>query len=67
MRWLPIPTFFALSDADVALHLFRVASGVDSLVVGESQILGQVRQALERAQQQGSARLLINDLFQRFP
>ena len=59
------PHFYALSNSEVAMHLFRVASGVDSLVVGESQILGQVRQALERAQQQGSARLMINDLCQR--
>lgn len=57
--------FYQLNDSDAAIHLFRVASGIDSLVVGESQILGQVRQALETAQQNGSARLLLNELFQR--
>ena len=57
--------FYQLSDSDAAIHLFRVASGVDSLVIGESQILAQVRQALETAQQNGSARLLLNELFQR--
>lgn len=57
--------FYQLSDSEAAIHLFRVASGVDSLVVGESQILSQVRQALETAQQNGSARLLLNELFQR--
>ena len=57
--------FYQLNDSDAAVHLFRVASGIDSLVVGESQILGQVRRALEMAQQNGSARLLLNELFQR--
>ena len=45
------PHFYQLNDSDAAVHLFRVASGIDSLVVGESQILGQVRRALEMAQQ----------------
>lgn len=57
--------FYALSDSAAAIHLFRVASGIDSLVIGESQILSQVRQALETAQQNGSASLLLNELFQR--
>lgn len=57
--------FYEFSGTDVSLHLFGVASGIDSLVIGESEILGQVRQALETAQQSGSARLLINELFQR--
>lgn len=59
------PHLYQLNDADAAVHLFRVASGIDSLVVGESQILGQVRRALETAQQNGSAHLLLNELFQR--
>ncbi|MCE2451205.1 MAG: glutamyl-tRNA reductase [Candidatus Latescibacteria bacterium] len=57
--------FYQFNDSDAAVHLFRVASGIDSLVVGESEILGQVRRALEMAQQNGSARLLLNELFQR--
>ena len=57
--------FYQLSDSEAAIHLFRVASGIDSLVIGESQILSQVRQSLETAQQNGSARLLLNELFQR--
>jgi len=57
--------FYALSDTEAALHLFRVACGIDSLVIGESQILKQVRETLETAQQNGSARLLLNELFQR--
>ena len=59
------PYFYELSDGDAAQHLFSVACGIDSLVIGESQILKQVRQALEIAQHKGSARLLINELFQR--
>lgn len=59
------PHLYALRDAEAALHLFRVACGIDSLVIGESQILNQVRQALELAQQQGTAHLLLNELFRR--
>ena len=57
--------FYELSDGDVAQHLFSVACGIDSLVIGESQILKQVREALELAQANGAARHLINELFQR--
>ncbi len=57
--------FYELSDADAVQHLFGVACGIDSMVIGESQILRQVRDALEIAQSNGSARLLLNELFQR--
>lgn len=57
--------FYRLEEADAVRHLFGVACGIDSLVIGESQILGQVRGALETAQRVGSARLLINEAFQR--
>lgn len=45
--------FYTLRDDSAAEHLLRVASGADSLVVGEKQILGQVKQAVERARTKG--------------
>ena len=48
---------------DAAGHLFRVASGIDSAVVGEAEILGQVRVAWESAQAEGTAGSQLNLLF----
>jgi glutamyl-tRNA reductase len=51
-------------DADAAAgHLFRVASGIDSAVVGEAEILGQVRHSWEIAQSEGAAGSQLNLLF----
>ncbi len=49
-------------DAAVS-HLFHVSSGLDSMVVGESQILGQVREAYRLAQTSGATGRVLGDLF----
>jgi glutamyl-tRNA reductase len=51
-------------DADAVQHLFRVAASLDSLVLGEPQILGQTKQAHETARRLGSAGPILNACFQ---
>ena len=52
-----------LTDADAVRHLYRVASSLDSMVVGESQILGQVREAYRMATEEQCAGQMLNRLF----
>lgn len=52
-------------DSSAVAHLFAVASGLDSMVVGESQILGQVRTGLTRGQEMGTAARELNSCVQR--
>ncbi|WP_088548570.1 glutamyl-tRNA reductase [Paenibacillus aquistagni] len=46
-------------------HLFRVTAGLDSMVVGETQILGQIRQAFLHAQEQGATGTCFNHVFKQ--
>ncbi|CAN5585900.1 glutamyl-tRNA reductase [soil metagenome] len=57
------PFMFAEHDDAAVSHLFEVAAGLDSAVIGESEILGQVRHAWEVAQGEGASRLTLNLLF----
>ena len=58
------PYLYRLTDLDAARHLFDVAAGLDSLVIGEPQILGQITRSLELARGQNSAGPVLNRLFQ---
>lgn len=56
---------YSRREAGVAGHLFRVASGLDSMVIGESEILGQVRTAWRLADEEGASGPLLDQLFRR--
>jgi glutamyl-tRNA reductase len=58
------PYLYRFEDVDAARHLFDVAAGLDSLVIGEPQILGQITRALELARGQSAAGPTLNRLFQ---
>lgn len=59
------PYLYALPQDEAVRHAFRVASGLDSMVLGETQILGQMRQAVKTAEQAGTLGMLLHKLFQR--
>ena len=56
---------YLLQDGGAARHAFRVASGLDSMVLGEPQILGQMKDAVRAADQAGALGTTLNQLFQR--
>jgi glutamyl-tRNA reductase len=55
--------FYSHRHTDAARHLFRVAAGIDSMVLGESQILGQVRDAMSAATEAGTLNGVLSKLF----
>jgi glutamyl-tRNA reductase len=57
--------FYVKSDLDAAEHMLAVASSLDAMVVGESEILGQVKQALGIADEAGMMGKVLQSLFQR--
>jgi glutamyl-tRNA reductase len=58
------PYIYAHCDSDAVQHILRVASGLDSLVLGEPQILGQIKEAYMAANQVGAIGSQLNRLFQ---
>jgi glutamyl-tRNA reductase len=58
------PRLYVRHEREALRHLFRVASSLDSLIVGEGQIAGQVKKAYEAAQAQGTAGPLLHPVFQ---
>jgi len=58
------PYIYAYLDSDAVQHILRVASGLDSLVLGEPQILGQIKEAYMTANEAGAMGAQLNRLFQ---
>ncbi|MFN2389563.1 MAG: glutamyl-tRNA reductase [Actinomycetota bacterium] len=56
---------YTYHDEGAVGHLFRVVSGIDSMIVGESEILGQVRRAFQTAVQEGAARRVLGAAFRQ--
>ncbi len=57
--------FYAFREEETVKHLFRVSSSLDSMVVGESQILGQVKDAYSLAKSLQTTGLILNQLFEK--
>ena len=59
------PHLYALPQNEAVRHAFRVASGLDSMVLGEPQILGQLKDAVRQSEQVGGLGTYLHQLFQR--
>ncbi len=59
------PYTYTLPSRDAVRHAFRVAAGLDSMVLGEPQILGQMKQAVKVAEHAGTLGTLLHKLFQK--
>lgn len=59
------PYLYALPQDDAVRHAFRVASGLDSMVLGEPQILGQMKDAVRQAEAAGGLGTYLHQMFQR--
>lgn len=60
-----LPHLYVHYDDGAVSHLFKVAAGLDSMAVGEGQILGQARAALQLGQEMGTVGPALNSLFQQ--
>ncbi len=61
----PSPFLYTYHNERAAEHLFSVASGIDSMIIGEPQVLGQVREAYEMAAEVGATGSILSVMFQR--
>jgi len=59
------PYLYTLPQAEAVRHTFRVASGLDSMVLGEPQILGQMKEAVRAAESAGTLGTVLHKLFQK--
>jgi glutamyl-tRNA reductase len=59
------PYLYTLPTEEAVRHAFRVASGLDSMVLGEPQILGQMKEAARTAESAGTLGTVLHKLFQR--
>jgi glutamyl-tRNA reductase len=59
-----VPYLYTHPDREAVRHAFRVASGLDSMVIGEPQILGQMKEAVRIAREEGALGTTLNKLFQ---
>lgn len=60
-----VPYLYEFADDNALQHLFKVASGLDSMVIGEDQIVGQLRNAFQLAQERRTVGRSLHDIMQR--